>query len=418
MVDKQVDKELIDKIRHARKNRLEEFQQVEDPIKGFVLIALSKRLRAKIIKALSNEEMVTILNTLDPDKATDLLQELPKMRAEHLTKALDIDIKEKVELLLSFNPKSAAGLMNLDYILASSKMHFEDISKDIEEHEKRTGKFPSILVVEDGKLVGELKGHTLALHSGKEKIDKYINRVPHVRYDNDERKVIDSFLKHPHDKVVVLDENEAILGVIHSDDLLTLIDKKRANDLYGLAGVNKEENALDGIFTKVRFRWLWLIINLGTAFLAASVVGMFEGTISKFTLLAVYMPIVAGMGGNAATQTLAVTVRGIVLHEISLKNSFQFIFKEVGAGVINGVINGILVSLVAVFINKNPMLGLVLAIAMISNLFIAAFFGALIPLIMKKLGKDPATSATIFITTCTDVGGFFVFLSLAQALLK
>lgn len=413
-----VDKEILDKIRHAKKSRLEEFRKVDDPIKGFVLLGLSKRLRTKIIKKLDNDELVVILNTLDPDKATDILQEIPKLRAQHLTKALDIDIKEKVELLLSFNPKSAAGLMNLDYILATPGTHFEDLSKDIEEHEKRTGKFPSILVVDNGKLVGEIKGHVLALHTGKEKIDDHINRVPQIHYDNDEHKVIDSFLKHPHDKVVVLDENNAVLGVIHSDDLLNMLDKRRASDLYGLAGVNKEEGALDGIFTKVKFRWLWLIINLGTAFLAASVVGMFEGTISKFTLLAVYMPIVAGMGGNAATQTLAVTVRGIVLHEISLKNSFKYIFREIGAGVINGVINGVLVALVAVFINKNPMLGFVLAVAMISNLFIAAFAGALIPLIMKKLGKDPATSATIFITTCTDVGGFFVFLSLAQLMLK
>lgn len=413
-----VDKEILDKIRHAKKSRLEEFRKVDDPIKGFVLLGLSKRLRTKIIKKLDNDELVVILNTLDPDKATDILQEIPKLRAQHLTKALDIDIKEKVELLLSFNPKSAAGLMNLDYILATPGTHFEDLSKDIEEHEKRTGKFPSILVVDNGKLVGEIKGHVLALHTGKEKIDDHINRVPQIHYDNDEHKVIDSFLKHPHDKVVVLDENNAVLGLIHSDDLLNMLDKRRASDLYGLAGVNKEEGALDGIFTKVKFRWLWLIINLGTAFLAASVVGMFEGTISKFTLLAVYMPIVAGMGGNAATQTLAVTVRGIVLHEISLKNSFKYIFREIGAGVINGVINGVLVALVAVFINKNPMLGFVLAVAMISNLFIAAFAGALIPLIMKKLGKDPATSATIFITTCTDVGGFFVFLSLAQLMLK
>ena len=225
-------------------------------------------------------------------------------------------------------------------------------------------------------------------------------------------------MKHPHDKVFVLDENDDILGVIHSDDLLALLDKRRATDLYGLAGVNKEEDANDGLFTKVKHRWAWLIINLGTAFLAASIVGMYEGTISKITLLAVYMPIVAGMGGNAATQTLAVTVRGIVMQQISLKNSYKYIAKEVGAGVINGAINGILVAGVAVFINKNPMLGLVLAIAMICNLFIAAFAGALIPLIMKKLGKDPATSATIFITTCTDVGGFFIFLSLAKALLE
>jgi magnesium transporter len=308
--------------------------------------------------------------------------------------------------------------MNLDYVLDTPGTHFEDLSRDIEEHEKNTGKFPSIFMIDNGKLLGELPGHVLALHKGKEKIDKYVKRVPHIRYDNDEKDVINSFLKHPHDKVVVLDENEDIIGVIHSDDLLALLDKRRSSDLYGLAGVNKEEDATDGLFTKVRFRWLWLIINLGTAFLAASVVGMFEDTISKFTLLAVYMPIVAGMGGNAATQTLAVTVRGIVMQEISLKNSVKYIAREIGAGVINGAINGILVAAVAVFINKNPMLGLVLAIAMVCNLFIAAFAGALIPLIMKKLGKDPATSATIFITTCTDVGGFFVFLSLAQALLK
>ena len=316
MTTLQVDKQVIDDVRKAGKNRLEVFRGVDDSIKGFVLLALTPRTRNKLVKSLDNHELVVVLNSLDPDKATDLVQELPKMRAEHITKALDIDIKEKVELLLSFHPKSAAGLMNLDYVLATPGMHFEDISKDLEEHEKRTGKFPSILVVDKGKLVGELKGHVLALHKGKEKIDKYISRVPHIQYDNDERSVIDSFFKHPHDKVVVLDENQAILGIIHSDDLLSLLDKKRASDLYGLAGVNKEEDSLDGVFTKVRFRWLWLIINLGTAFLAASVVGMFEGTISKFTLLAVYMPIVAGMGGNAATQTLAVTVRGIVLHEI------------------------------------------------------------------------------------------------------
>lgn len=417
MIAPAIDPEVIEDIKKSRHRKLDTFRDVEDPIKGFVLLSLPKRTRHDIMHGLHNHELIAILNTLDPDKATDLLQELSKRRAKHITLQLDSDVKEKVELLLSFNPKTAAGLMNLDYIVATPGMHFEDLSKDIEEHEKRTGKFPSILIVDGGKLVGELPGHVLALHKGKEKIDNHIKRVPHIRYDNDEHIVIDSFLKHPHDKVVVLDENEDIIGVIHSDDLLSLLDKRRANDLYGLAGVNKEENALDGMLTKVKFRWLWLIINLGTAFLAASVVGMFEDTISKLTLLAVYMPIVAGMGGNAATQTLAVTVRGIVMHEVTLRKSLPYVAKEVGAGVINGAINGVLVAGVAVFINKNPMLGLVLAIAMVINLFIAALAGAVIPLIMKSLGKDPATSATIFITTCTDVGGFFVFLGLAQLVL-
>jgi magnesium transporter len=260
-------------------------------------------------------------------------------------------------------------------------------------------------------------GHELALHSGKEKIGNYVKRIPSVHFDNDEHKVVNSFIKNPHNKVVVLDEDESIIGVIHSDDLLTLIDKRTANDLYGFAGVSNEEDALDGVGSKVRHRYSWLIINLGTSFLAASVVGLFEGTISKLTLLAVYMPIVAGMGGNAATQTLAVAVRGLVMKEIDLAHSIKFILREFGAGVINGAINGFIVALVAIFINKSPMLGFVLALSMIGNLIIATVAGATIPLIMKRLGKDPATSATIFITTCTDVGGFFIFLGLAQILL-
>ena len=417
MIAPTIDTQVIDNIKKSRHRKLDVFRDVDSSIKGFVLLALPKQTRHQIMQKLHNNELISILNTLDPDKATDLLQELSNRRAKHITMQLDGDIKEKVELLLSFNPKTAAGLMNLDYIVATPGMHFEDLSVDIELHEKRTGKFPSILIVDGGKLTGELPGHVLALHKGKEKIDAYTKRVPHIRYDNDEHKVVDSFLKHPHDKVVVLDENEDIIGVIHSDDLLNLLDKRRANDLYGLAGVNKEEDALDGLIQKVRFRWLWLIVNLGTAFLAASVVGLFQDTISKLTLLAVYMPIVAGMGGNAATQTLAVTVRGIVMHELTLKKSLSYIAKEVGAGVINGAINGLLVAGIAIFINKSPMLGLVLAIAMVTNLFIAALAGAVIPLIMKSLGKDPATSATIFITTCTDVGGFFVFLGLAQLML-
>ncbi len=144
---------------------------------------------------------------------------------------------------------------------------------------------------------------------------------------------------------------------------------------------------------------------------------MFEETIAAFTLLAVYMPIVAGMGGNAGTQTMAVAVRGIVLKEIDLASGWKFIGHEIASGAMNGAVNGIIVGLVATFFNQSLMLGVVLAIAMVVNLIIAGFFGALIPLVMKAFGKDPATSATIFITTCTDVGGFFVFLSLANMLL-
>jgi len=190
------------------------------------------------------------------------------------------------------------------------------------------------------------------------------------------------------------------------------------NHYINFAGVSKEEQVQDGPLTKVEFRYKWLIINLGTAFLAAFVVKMFDPTISKYVLLAVYMPVVAGMGGNAATQTLAVLVRGIAFNQINLSNAWKTIRNEVISGFINGIITGILAGAIVMLLDGNITLAIIIAVAMVMNLIVAGFFGAIVPLIMKKLGKDPASSATIFITTATDVFGFLAFLGLATLFLK
>jgi magnesium transporter len=174
----------------------------------------------------------------------------------------------------------------------------------------------------------------------------------------------------------------------------------------------------DSARRKVRNRYQWLIINLATAFLAAFTIGQFEDILTEFVLLAVYMPIVAGMGGNAATQTLAVLVRGISLGQIDLKTASRTLRNEMGAAFVNGMINAVLVAVVVVLINHDYKIAAVLASAMIINLLVAAFFGTLVPLIMSKLGKDPAASATIFITTATDVLGFLAFLGLATVILQ
>ena len=160
------------------------------------------------------------------------------------------------------------------------------------------------------------------------------------------------------------------------------------------------------------------MLNLGTAFLAAFTVGLFDETISKHVLLAVYMPIVAGMGGNAATQTLAVMVRGLAQHDVDTKSILQTLKNEVSSGFINGSINAVIVTAVIYLINRDLLVGLVLGSAMIFNLCIAGFFGTLVPVVMKRLGKDPASSATIFITTATDIFGFLAFLGLATLLLS
>jgi len=218
-------------------------------------------------------------------------------------------------------------------------------------------------------------------------------------------------------RIVVLDEDQSIMGVVFTDDVLRALHAQTAQSLYDFAGVSQEEDVHDPVALKVRSRWSWLVINLGTGFLAASVVGLFSSTIERVVVLAAYMPIVAGMGGNAATQTLAVMVRGLAMKEVELATGLRVVLAEIGTGFVNGTINGVIVAVVAGFLNQNPMLGLVTGVAMVFNLMVAGCFGALIPMIMQKLGKDPATSATIFITTCTDVLGFFVFLGLASVLL-
>lgn len=411
------EQELIYKLLSSPLERVKIFREIPENKQGFIILNLPKRIQKKIMDKLNDRELIEMIDYLDPTSATDLLQIINKKRANRVLKKLGQEIRKKIEFLLRFNPKTAAGLMSLDYIEIDKDISFGELYKIVKEYEKKRGKPPAILVVREGFLIGEIPFYRLALVNKEERARDYIKKVPSVKYDEDEKAVIETFKSHPHDKIVVLDDDGSILGIIYSDDVLKLLKKASVNDLQRFAGVSEEEDVLDPPLVKVKNRYRWLIINLATAFLAASVVSLFQKTISAYVLLAVYMPIVAGMGGNAGTQTLAVMVRGLALKEIEPKRVQKVIINEMVAGGINGIINGGLVALVATLWNKSPMLGLIVAIAMIVNLVIAGFFGALIPLIMKKLGKDPASSATIFITTATDVCGFFAFLGLANLFL-
>jgi len=387
--------------------------------RGFVLLRLSKFVQQKLLDQLNTEEIVNILNYLAPDDITDLLQNvLDKKKRTSVIAELGPDTRKKVEFLLKFNPRTAAGLMSLDYIKVKDNLNFNQVSHIIQEHEKRTGKFPTILVVNKlDNLVGELPGHVFALHKKTEKISNYAEHVPVIKQDKEERRVLRVFKKHPGNKIVVIDENKKILGVIYSDDVIKLINKESTRELYESAGVSEEENVNDPVYKKVKSRYKWLILNLATAFLAASVVGLFKDTISSFVLLAAYMPVVAGMGGNAGTQTLAVVVRGLALKEIELRAARKVIINEIVAGGINGIITGFLVAIVALIFNQSLLLGLITGVAIVFNLMISGLFGTIVPLIMKHFKKDPASSATIFITTATDVLGFFTFLGLASLVL-
>jgi magnesium transporter len=405
-------------ISFRRDKRVDLFLELEPDKRLGLIRSVTRSVRADILKRIPEEDFVSLLMAIEPSEATDYLQLLGKSRREKILEMLSAELKDSLSTLLAFDPETAAGLMTLDYIQAEPSDNIESVAKKFMKHEHQTGRAPVILVVADGKLQGFLLGHQLGLAAKSELIGKYAKRIPSVSYAAKHKDVVALFEAHPHSKVVVLNDNDEVVGIIYSDDMLKVMREESASSLYNFAGIRAEESVTDSAKAKVKNRYRWLIINLGTAFMAAFTVGLFEKTLDKFVLLAIYMPIVAGMGGNAATQTLAVQVRGISLKQIELKTAWRTLWNELGAGLMNGLINGVIVAAVVIALNHDFRIALVLAMAMVINLLVAALFGTMVPLIMSKLGKDPATSATIFITTATDILGFMAFLGLATLILN
>jgi magnesium transporter len=382
---------------------------------------LTVDVRAAVAADMSRAELEAFLDRLDPDEVTDVLGYVDEPTRETLLDTLDAARREKVDFLLSFDPQSAAGVMNLDYVTVDADWSFEAVTERVRRFEERTGRIPTIFVTEHDVFLGELPGPVLSTADPEtDAITDYVRETPSVRYDRDDEAVLAVFRRNSERTVAVLDEDDDVLGVIYASDLLGLIGEATGERLYEFTGVAEAESVLDGPAVKIRRRYKWLVLNLATAFVAAAVVGLFESTIAAVAILAAYMPVVAGMGGNAGTQSMAVTVRGISLGQVSLATGKRVIANEAVAGAVNGVITGALVAVVATAFSYGEfgvLLGAVIGVSMVANLVIAGFFGALMPLTLDRLGIDPATSATIFITTATDVLGFLVFLGLAQTVL-
>jgi magnesium transporter len=242
--------------------------------------------------------------------------------------------------------------------------------------------------------------------------------VTSVRVDTDQEEVARQVASYNLLAVPVVDEESKLVGVVTVDDVIDVIKDEATEDLLRLAGVSGDERVATPAGEAIRKRLPWLGVNLATAFLAASVVAFFQDTIAKATALAVFMPIVAGMGGNAATQTLTVVVRGLALGELAWGNARQALAKEALIGIGNGITLGAVAAGVAYLTKHDPMLGLLLGMAMVCNMFVAATAGTLVPLGLKALKVDPALASAVFITTFTDVVGFASFLGLATIFLR
>lgn len=406
------------RITYRPKERMKHFRDLSISRRSAVFNVLSPNVRQKILKKLSDEEVVDLLDHLDLRRVQHILDNMQDLRRrKRIIKRLKNDIYARVERFLQFHPEVPATLLHLNYVFLSDSMTIGETAEIIEDYVHNTGKIPEVLVNRNGEMMGEVPLNILVRERNSSKLKHHIAPIKTILYTSSKEEIVATFTAEPHKKIAVLDEDGSVLGIVYSDDVIDLLGESPGATLYSFAGVEESERPFDGVWSKVKKRYRWLIVNLGTAFLAAGVVALFEDTLAEIVLLAIYMPIVAGMGGNAATQTLAVMVRGIAIGEITLQNSKPAIIREVLAGLTNGVIVGVLVTLIAILLNQNPILGLIVGLAVVFSLVIAGFFGTVIPLLLRALGRDPATSASIFITTATDVLGFFVLLGLAALIL-
>jgi len=239
-----------------------------------------------------------------------------------------------------------------------------------------------------------------------------------VNVNEDQEEVANIFKKYDLISLAVVDDDSRLVGRIQIDDIVDVLVEEASEDMLHMAGIYQDEKIMDPPLKSVRMRLPWLVINLATATLAASVVGLFQDTLQAMVILAMFMPIVAGMGGNAGTQALTVTIRGIALGELSFNNAKRAVLNGITIGVLNGVVTGVIMALIAYYWKGNYMLGIVLGLAMMVNLFIANFFGIIIPLVLKWLKIDPAVASSIFLTALTDCIGFFSFLGLATLFIK
>jgi magnesium transporter len=389
------------------------------------------RLAMEAVSELGPEAGAALLATHSAEEIARLAQEIPSDDAaaliDHLPEELSSAVLERmrpkesgvVENLLEYAEQTAGRIMNPHVFALNEDITVGEAITELQTNRDVEMVFYLYVVDERRHLVGVVSLRRLLLVSPETPLKRIMTAdLMSARVDMDQEEAARLVASYNLLAIPVVDEANKLVGVITVDDIIDVIKDEATEDIYRLAGVAGDERAFTPAAESFRKRLPWLGVNLVTAFLAASVVALFEGTISQITALAVFMPIVAGMGGNAATQTLTVIVRGIALGELTWGNSRKALVKEAAVGVGNGVVLGLVAAVAAYAMRGNPVLGLILCAAMIINMFVAATAGTLVPLGLRAVNVDPALASSVFITTLTDVFGFFSFLGLATLFMR
>ena len=409
--------DLLEQVNAYDRRRL--IQLYDKEFDGEILSELEESLREDVIEVLKPETLAEAVRDMESDDVVDLVEDLDDEQQEAILEVLEDADRVAVEQALSYPEFSAGRLMQRETVWAPEHWTVGDAIDYMREAEELPEQFYHVILVDPrmrpvanvtlGKIMGAPREAPL-----KNLSEEMFQVIPVAQ---DEGEVAYAFNQYHLISAPVVDEDERLIGVITIDDAMAVLDEEHEEDILRLAGVGDESSLSDSVMETTKQRIPWLAVNLVTSILASLVIAMFEETIAKFVALAVLMPIVASMGGNAGTQSLTVAVRALATKDLTSSNLWRVVSREALVGLFNGVVFAIVMGIVGVVWFGTPMLGVVIAVAMVINLVVAGLAGTGIPVLLEKIGVDPALASGAFVTTVTDVVGFFAFLALAGAVL-
>ena len=403
-----------DIIEHLNENDREKLIKLNNfKIDPEVFIELNESIQAEIIKYLSSEAIVSILQNLESDNAIKILENLDEKNKNLVLNSLPPKDRFVLQESLSYPEDTAARLMQREFTAIPSNWSVGQTIDYLRENKDLPEEFLEIFIVDNEfKPIGTVPSSKVLTTPRDTKMQSIMLETQLlIPVDMDQEEVGHLFENYNLNSACVVDKSNKLVGMITSDDVLTVLKEEAEEDALRLAGVGDEE-ITDGVFKKTKRRFNWLLLNLFTAFIATWVIYMYEDAIKEMVLLAVLMPIVASMGGNAGMQTLAVTIRALATKELSAGNFSKIVTKEFIIGILNGIIFAVIAATIVQLWLDQINLSILIAVAMILNMIVAGLFGILVPVALQRMKIDPAVASSVFVTTITDVVGFLSFLGI------
>ena len=399
--------------------RLVLWDLVKSENEGDILIEVSDSVRQTLIADMDSTELLAAAEQLETDEIADIAPDLPEEVLKDLLENLDIQNRERLQSALSYPEDSVGSLMEFEITTIREDLTLEVVLNYLRKIKKLPNHTDKLFVVDkDGLILGVLPLERIIVNAPTAIVKNIMAKeVVLFKPEDLADEASNAFERYDLVTAPVVDENKKLVGRLTVEAVMDFIRQESDNEKFSMAGLREEEDIFSSIWKSVQNRWAWLAINLLTAFIASRVIGIFEGSIEKVVALAALMPIIASIGGNSGNQTTAMIVRALAIGQLTQSSIRSLLYKEISVALLNGLIWGSIVGLFAFYLYNNADLGFVMASAMVLNLILAAIMGVLMPLLMHRLGKDPAVGSSVLITAMTDSGGFFIFLGLATLVL-